>query len=145
MQAVCWLFVAFTWSHFSTELTHCAAHTNCLNTINVAEWEAALPDANITHVNPPEILMHCALITQLTPAQRASPSGSFMSLEMHLWRPDRLFVALSLHCLCLSISEVPWVRPQWRPMCYYWPMIKWLPRPSWIMHGEREATPPSVM
>lgn len=136
-KAVCWLFVALPWSHFSVVLTHCTAY--------VAEWEAAHPDANITHVNPPEILMHCALIMQLTPTQQASPSGSFMSLEMCLWRPDRLFVALSLYCLCLSILEVPWVRPRWRPMCYYWPMIKWLPRPSWIMHSKREATPPSVM
>lgn len=79
---------------------------------------------HIAHMNPSWRLLHCALITQLTLAQWASPSGPFMSLEMRLWTPDTLFVGLSLHCLCLSISMVPRVRPQWRPMCCYWPMIK---------------------
>lgn len=115
-------------------------HINQLNTVSVTGWETARPDANITYVNSPELCMHCALITQWS-----NPSGPFMSSEMHLWGPDRPFVAVSLHCLCLSTSWIPWDGHsrvlwvkigQWEGSCH---------EHSWIMQGEEEATPPSVM
>lgn len=41
----------------------------------------ASPDANIAHQNPPELLMHCALITQPTPPRKACPSGPLYVLR----------------------------------------------------------------